>query len=143
MTATGTATFNSKDVLTANLVTANSNVLADGTNGGLASNYSLATGQTVAASISPLALTGAAIAASSSTYGSALTPGTVSFGNVIGGDVVTGMASVNTGAISTSGNFVIGNYTQTAGTTLGGADAANYSFAGFTSAANYTINPLA
>ena len=28
-------------------------------------------------------------------------------------------------------------------TTLGGADAANYSFAGFTSAANYAINPLA
>jgi len=40
-------------VLTANLVTANSNVLADGLNGGLASNYSLVTGQTVAANITP------------------------------------------------------------------------------------------
>ena len=51
------ATFNSKDVLTANLVTANSNLLADGLNGGLASNYSLVTGQTVAANITPAALT--------------------------------------------------------------------------------------
>ena len=56
---------------------------------------------------------------------------------------MTGTASVNTGATSTSGNFIVGNYTQTAGTTLGGTDAANYSFAGFTSAANYTISQLA
>ena len=229
VTATGSATFNSKDVLTANLVTANSNVLADGT--GLASNYSLVTGQTVAASINPLALTGsitggsntygsalvagtagfsnvvgadtvaadtvtinttgllssssnliagihtgiqsvgtllsgadaanytfvgatadytvsqlaltgAAIAAANSTYGVALAPGVVSFGNIILGDTVTSTASVNTAATSTSGNFVAGNYTQTAGA-IGGADAGNYSFVGFSSVANYSINPLA
>ena len=49
VTAIGAATFNAKDVTTANLVTANSNTLEDGT--GLASNYSLATGQTVASAI--------------------------------------------------------------------------------------------
>ena len=42
VTATGTASFNTKDVLTANLVTVNTTALADGTNGGVGSNYSLA-----------------------------------------------------------------------------------------------------
>jgi hypothetical protein len=36
--ASGTASFNTKDVLTANTVTVNSTLLADGSNGGLASN---------------------------------------------------------------------------------------------------------
>mgnify|MGYP002261011274 CR=1 FL=1 len=40
-------------------------------------------------------------------------------------------ASVNTGATSSSGNYVAGSYTQTA-SALGGADAGNYSFAGYT-----------
>ncbi|MBV5304283.1 MAG: hypothetical protein JZU70_08815, partial [Chlorobium sp.] len=55
VSATGTATFNSKDVLTANLVTVNSVTLADGVTG-LATNYALGTGQTVAASIIPATL---------------------------------------------------------------------------------------
>ncbi|MFZ5522719.1 MAG: filamentous hemagglutinin N-terminal domain-containing protein, partial [Pseudomonadota bacterium] len=136
----GTATFNSKDVLTATTVSFSGYGLA-GADAGMYSLFGQPTSQT--ASITPLALTGAAIGAASSTYGSALTPGAVSFGNIVIGDTVTGAATVNTGATSTSGNFVVGNYTQTAGTTLGGTDAGNYSFAGFTSAANYTINPLA
>ncbi|HTN94301.1 MAG TPA: YDG domain-containing protein [Gallionella sp.] len=142
VTATGTATFNSKNVLTANLVTADSNVLADGTNGGLASNYSLATGQTVAANITPLALTGAAIAPVSTTYGTAAAAGAVSFGNVISGDTVTSTASIVSPLYSTSGNLHVGSYTQTA-STISGADSANYSFAGFTSAANYNVSQLA
>jgi hypothetical protein len=89
-----------------------------------------------------LALTGAAIGASSSVYASALVPGAVSFGNVVGADIVTNTASVNTGATSTSGNFVAGTYTQSTGA-LGGADAGNYTVAPFTSAANYTITRLA
>ncbi len=55
VTATGTATFNSKNVPDANLVTLNSISLANGA-GGLASNYSLVTGQTVAARIIPASL---------------------------------------------------------------------------------------
>lgn len=55
VSATGSATFNSKDVATANLVTVTSTTLANGANGGLASNYSLASGETVAAGITQLA----------------------------------------------------------------------------------------
>ena len=91
--------------------------------------------------VNKLALTGSAIAAGNSIYASALTPGAVSFGNIVGVDVVTSTASVDTSTTSTSGNPVAGTYTQTAGA-IGGADAANYSFAGFTSAANYTIDQL-
>ncbi len=93
--------------------------------------------------INPLALTGAAIGASSSNYASALTPGAVSFTNIVGTDIVTDTASVNTSTLSSSGKPIVGTYTQTASGTLGGTDAGNYSFAGFTSAANYTINKLA
>src|SRR6185436_3894927 len=109
-----------------------------------AGNYSFA-GFTSGANytINQLALVGTAIAAGTSTYASALTPGAVSFGNVASGDVVTSTATVNTSTLSTSGNPIVGSYTQTAGA-LGGADAANYSGgAGFTSAANYSITQLA
>ena len=68
VTATGAATFNTADVTTANLVTANSNALADGDNGGLASNYSLATGQTVASTITTKALTVTGMSAVHKTY---------------------------------------------------------------------------
>jgi hypothetical protein len=61
----------------------------------------------------------------------------------VAGDAVTGTASVNTTTLSSSNNPIVGSYTQTASTTLGGADAGNYSFAGFTSASNYSITPLA
>ena len=54
ISATGTATFNSKDIATANLVTVNSTTLADGTNGGMASNYILPSGKTVAGTITRL-----------------------------------------------------------------------------------------
>jgi hypothetical protein len=109
-----------------------------------AGNYSLVAyiTPTNTYTVSKLALTGASIAAASSTYASALTPGAVSFTNIQTTDDVSSVASVNTGATSASGNFIVGDYTQTAGTTLGGADKNNYSFAGFTSTANYAINPL-
>jgi hypothetical protein len=50
---------------------------------------------------------------------------------------------VDTSTLSGSGNPIVGSYTQTASTALTGADAGNYSFAGFTSAVNYTINQKA
>jgi filamentous hemagglutinin family protein len=110
-----------------------------------AGNYTLTPFTTPANNytVAQLALTGTAIAASGSTYGAPLTPGAVSFGNVIAGDAVTSTTSVNTATLSSSGNPVVGSYTQMAGA-LAGADAANYSFAGYTTpAANYTISPLA
>ena len=84
--------------------------------GGDAGNYTLTayTTPTNNYTVGQLALTGAAIAASSSTYGSPLNPGAVSFGNVLGTDVVTSSASVNTSTLSSSGNPVVGSYSQSA-----------------------------
>ena len=94
--------------------------------------------------VNKLALSGAAIAGVTTTYATAPAPGAVSFGNVVAGDLVSSTASVNTTTLSSSGNPIVGSYTQSAGTFLGGADAGNYSFAGFTTAtANYSITPLA
>ena len=91
--------------------------------------------------INPLALAGAAIAAGSSTYGSAVTPGAVSFSNVVSGDLVGSTASIVSPAYSTSGHLDAGSYAQTA-TSLTGADKGNYTFAGFTTATgNYTVSP--
>ena len=108
-----------------------------------AANYSFG-GATSAANytITQRALTGAAIAGSTSIYGNSLNPGAVSFGNTVAGDAVSSSASVNTAAVSSSGKPVVGSYTQTAGA-ISGADAANYSFGGFTSGSNYTISQLA
>jgi filamentous hemagglutinin family protein len=64
VSASGTAIFNSANVATANLVTVNSTTLSNGTNGGLAGNYSLATGETVSANITPAVLNVTANAAS-------------------------------------------------------------------------------
>jgi hypothetical protein len=108
-----------------------------------AGNYTFA-GATGDYTVSPLALS-ASIAAGSSIYGSALTPGAATFSNAVVGDVVTAAAvTVNTGSnTSSSGHLKAGSYTgiESLGGTLGGADAGNYTFAG--AAGNYTVNPLA
>ena len=54
---TGVATFNSKDVADANLVTVSGITLTDGANGGLASNYSFTGSQTATAHITARELT--------------------------------------------------------------------------------------
>ena len=51
LNSTTGSTFDSKDVGTGKTVTVNSIALSDGTNGGLASNYSLGVGQTTTADI--------------------------------------------------------------------------------------------
>ena len=80
-------------------------------------------------SVSQLALTGS-IAAGSSTYGAALTPGAFSISNVISGDLVNAPGvSVNTsGLTSSSGHLIAGTHTgiESASGALGGADAGNY-----------------
>ncbi len=118
---------------------------ASSLSGADAGNYTLApyTTPTANYTVGRLVLTGTAIAAAGTTYRLPLNPGAVSFGNAIGSDIVGSTASVNTTILSSSGNPVVGNYTQTAGT-LTGADAGNYSFSGYTTpTANYTITPLA
>ena len=113
-----------------------------GLSGADGGNYTFA-GVTGNYTVGKLALTGS-IAAGSSVYGSALAPGALSFTNAAAGDVVTGgSVSVNTtGNTSTSGNLKAGSYTgiESAGSTLGGADAANYTFAGATG--DYTVSKL-
>ena len=91
-------------------------------------------------SVSKLALTGS-IAAGSSVYGSALTPGAATLSGVIPSDIVSPTAvTVNTaGNFSTSGNLKAGSYTESS-TGLTGADSGNYSFAGING--TYSVTPL-
>ena len=62
------STFSDKNVDTGKTVTVNSITLADGTNGGLASNYTISSGQTTTADITAKALTVSGITASDKTY---------------------------------------------------------------------------
>jgi filamentous hemagglutinin family protein len=110
-----------------------------GLSGSDASNYTYS-GITGDYAVSKLALTGALIAAVNTTYGTSASAGAVSFGNVVGSDSVTAPVSINSPVVSSSGNLEAGSYTQSASVTLGGADAGNYTFAGFTSTANYVVN---
>jgi hypothetical protein len=110
-----------------------------------ANNYSFA-GVTANGNytVSRLTLTGVTIAAASNTYGSAVTPGALSFAgsNRITGDQIDGTVSVVSTAadLSSSGHLRAGNYMQTAGSTLSGLDQGNYIFAGVNSStANYVV----
>jgi len=124
--AAGTATFNSKDVASANLVTVNSISLNDGINGGLGSNYRLDPGQSVAAGITAKALTIGGITAADKTYdgGTAATVNTAgaSYGGLVNGDAV---------AVSATGAFAdkhAGNgKTVNLSSSYSGADVGNYS----------------
>jgi filamentous hemagglutinin family protein len=134
----------------------NKNVQTDGTlasvtgltlggsnNGGLSSDYEPLSTMGSSITITPLALIGTSIASAGSTYGSNVTPGGVSFSNVIAGDVVSSTASIVSPLYSTSGNLRAGSYAQMA-SGLGGAEAGDYSFSGYTTPTNnYTVTPLA
>ena len=78
------STFSDKNVTTGKTVTVNSITLADGSNGGLAANYSISAGQTTTANITAKALTVSGITASNKTYDSTtsatLGTGAVSYG---------------------------------------------------------------
>ncbi|PUE10844.1 hypothetical protein B9Z51_00360 [Limnohabitans sp. T6-5] len=95
--------------------------------------------------VNKLALTGAAIAGASTTYGSPIVTGAVSFGNVLTNDVVTpATATLVAPGYSSSNTLKVGNYIQTVVGTLTGADADNYSFGGFTAcctADRYVVTP--
>jgi filamentous hemagglutinin family protein len=123
---TAGASFNSKDVAAANLVTVNSISLADGSNGGLASNYSLANGQTASAHITPRELTVAGQVAQDKQY-DGTTTATLTGGSLIG--VVAG----ETVMLTQAGTFATANagsaIAVTAADSLGGAAAANYTVA--------------
>ncbi|MDB6043306.1 MAG: hypothetical protein JWM63_1857, partial [Gammaproteobacteria bacterium] len=140
----GTATFNSKDVANASLVTVNSVTLSDGTNGGLASNYALASGQTAVAHIRPKALTATATAQDKVYNGNTTASAT------LGG--LTGLIGSETVGVSGTGNFnskdvVYANLVTVNSITLSdgtnGGLASNYALAsGETAAAHITPRAL-
>ena len=119
-------------------------LLGTSSNGGLTGNYSdlSTTGSSI--SVTPKALTGS-IVPGSSAYGASLAPGAATLSGVISGDsVTTGAVALNTtGNTSTSGHLKAGSYTgiESVSSTLSGADAGNYTFAGATG--NYSVTPVA
>jgi hypothetical protein len=141
VSATGTASFNAKNVVTANVVSVGSVTLSDGANGGLASNYSLTSGQTTTAFITPAPLTITDIAASSAVSGNDK-PGVAVLTGRIGADKVTATVVVDNPAYSAPGFLKAGDYKQ-AVHSLSGEDASNYAVTSFTTTlANYTVMPL-
>jgi filamentous hemagglutinin family protein len=124
--ATGVATFNSKDVAAANLVTVNGTSLVDGNNGGLASNYSLAVGQTVVAHITAKALTVVDQVALHKVY-DGTTTATLSGGSLVG------LIAGETVVLNEAGTFATANVGSaiavTAADSLSGEAAANYTVA--------------
>jgi filamentous hemagglutinin family protein len=130
------ATFNSKDVASANLVTVNSVTLADGANGGLASNYSIASGGTAAASITAKAL-GYSTTAANKTYDGttvATLSGSLS-GVVVGDTVALGQSGTFSDKNAATGKTV--SYTSS----LSGSDAGNYMLASSSGTATADITP--
>ena len=94
--------------------------------------------------INKLALNGS-IAGVSSAYGSAITPGAVSFSNLVAGDSVSGAATVlaanNSANLSSSGHLNVGTYAETfAG--LSGSSSGNYSIGTITTS-NYVVHQAA
>jgi trimeric autotransporter adhesin len=140
LTNTNTASFNSKDVATANTVTVSSVTLAD-TATGKASNYSLSAGQTAAATISPKALAAAATANSKVYDGNTSATAQLALSGLVTGETLTNTntASFNSKDVATA-NTVTVNSVTLADTATG--KAGNYSLnAGQTAAA--TITPKA
>jgi hypothetical protein len=135
------ANFDTRNVGTNKLITYNS-TFANATYD-LFAPFGIAAGTyTTHANITPLALTGL-IATGNSAYGAALVPGAASLLGIIGSDVVTpSVVTITPDVVSTSGHLTAGSHSgiESVTTTLGGADAANYTFAGTTG--NYTVSQL-
>jgi hypothetical protein len=119
----GVATFNSKDVADANLVTVSGITLTDGANGGLASNYSIATGATATAQITARELIVTGQTALDKVY-DGTTTATLTGGSltgVIAGETVT-LNEAGTFATAAAGDGIA----VTAADSLSGAASANY-----------------
>ena len=96
-----------------------------------------------ALTVIPLTLTGS-VSTGTSTYGSALTPGTVTFSNAVAGNIPTPTVFLNiTGNTSTSGHVNAGSYTgvEFVAAISGGTNLSDYTLGTITG--NYTVTPLA
>ena len=139
VTATGASTFNTKDVATANLVTVNSIVLANGANGGLASNYALAAGETAAASITRRFLSVTAISVNKVYDGNTIAAVTLA-DNRVTGDVLT---LTDTAATFANKNVGTAKAVGVSGISVTGTDVGNYTFnTATTTAASITPKAL-
>ncbi|MEP7246465.1 MAG: YDG domain-containing protein, partial [Gammaproteobacteria bacterium] len=140
----GTGTFNSKDVATANLVTVGAVMLADGSNGGLASNYSLASGQTAVAHISPQSLTASAAASDKIYDGGTLATVTLSgLTGLVGTETLgaNGTGTFNSKDVADANVVTVNSVSLTDGTN--GGLASNYTLgSGQTAAAQITRKAL-
>ncbi|WP_172600431.1 YDG domain-containing protein [Sulfurivermis fontis] len=133
--ASATGAFADKNTGTNKNVTA-SYTLADGANGGLASNYTLA-GETLQASITPKALTASYTAANKVYDGTTVATVSATSGDIVSGDVVNIAAS---GSFDTK-NVGTGKTVSITGGALAGADAGNYSLQNTTGTASADITP--
>ena len=126
LNVTNTSTFDNKNVGTGKTVTVNSITLANGSNVGLATNYSISIGQTTTANVTAKALSVSGITTSNKTYDSnttaSLNTGSVTYTGLISGDVFNG---TYTGAFSDK-NVGTGK-TVTITPSYTGADVSNYS----------------
>ena len=134
--STNTSTFNNKNVGSNKTVTVNSITLADGSNGGLAANYSISAGQTTTANITAKSLTVSGITASNKAYDgnsvASLDVSSVAYSGLVSGDTFNG---TYTGAFSNK-NVGVGK-TVTITPSYSGADVSNYSI---TNHADVTAN---
>ena len=91
------STFDNKNIGTGKTVTVNSISLVDGSNGGLASNYSISSGQTTTANVSARPLTVSNISASNKSYDGTtsvtLDTSNVSYNGLVSGDDFSGSFS--------------------------------------------------
>jgi len=142
--ASAIATFNTKDVATATTVTVNTATLSDGTNGGLASNYSLASGQTAGANITAKALTATASANNRVYDGTTTANATLgSITGLVGTETIgaTATATFNSKDVATANLVTVNGVTLANG--ANGGLASNYSLAsGQTASANITQRAL-
>ncbi len=140
----GTATFATPGAANGKTVTATGYTLADGSNGGLASNYVLSsTSSTTTANITPKVLTVSGLTASNKTY-DGTTAATVSGATVTTG--VTGESLTLNGGTATfaDANAGVGKTVTATGYSLAdgtGGVASNYTLSSTSSTATATIDP--
>ena len=138
-----TATFDNKNVGSSKVVTVNSVSLSNGSNGGLAANYSLSTGQTTTANITPKTLTATASASNKVYDGSTTATTTLSFSGLVGSETLgqTVGSTFSDKNVGTSKTVTVNSITLADGTN--GGLAVNYSIStGQTTTANITAKAL-
>ena len=142
LTSSTSSSFNNKNVGTGKAVTVNSITLADGTNGGLAANYSISAGQTTTANITAKSLNVSGITASNKIYDgntvATLDSSSVTYSGLVSGDSFAGSYS----GLFSDKNIGTGK-TVTISSSYSGSDVNNYTVTDQSSTtANITSRPL-